>query len=63
MFIVLWCAAILATGAHLRARDNVFLAVYYGGLIGLVVLALRRGRLRRRRAAERRALAERLSPQ
>ena len=63
MFIVLWCAAALATGEHLRSRDNVFMAVYYGGLIGLVVLALRRARHRRRRAVERRALAERLSTQ
>ena len=60
MFIVAWCVAVLATGAHLHARDNVFMVVYYGGLIGLVVLALRNVRHRRRRAAERRALAERL---
>jgi hypothetical protein len=36
------------------------MVVYYGGLIGLVALALRNVRHRRRRAAERRALAERL---
>ena len=61
VFIVLWNAAVLATGAHLRARDNVFTVVYYGGLLGLVVFAVRRVRLRRRRAAERRALAERIA--
>jgi hypothetical protein len=61
VFIVLWNAAVLATGAHLRARDNVFPVVYYGGLLGLVVFAVRRVRLRRRRAAERRALAERIA--
>lgn len=59
--IVLWCAAVLATGAHLHARDNVFLLVYYGGLMVLVVFAIRRARSRRRRAAERNALVERLS--
>jgi hypothetical protein len=58
-FIVAWCAAVLATGAHLRARDHVFAAVYYGGLLGLIVVAVRRARLRRRRAAERRTLVER----
>jgi hypothetical protein len=61
LFIVLWCSAVLATGAHLRARDNVFAAVYYGGLVGLVTFAVRRARLRRRRAAERQALIERIA--
>lgn len=59
LFIVAWCAAVLATGAHLRARDNVFAAVYFGGLVGLIAFAVRRAALRRRRAAERQALIER----
>ena len=59
--IVLWCAAVLATGAHLRARDDVFGAVYYGGLLVLVVFAVRRARLKRRRATERRILVERIA--
>jgi len=59
VFIVLWCAAVLATGAHLRARDNVFAVVYYGGLVGLIAFAVRRARHRRRRAAARRALVDR----
>jgi hypothetical protein len=61
LFIVLWCAAVLATGAHLRARDNVFAVVYYGGLLGLIAFAVRRARRRRRRAAERQALVERIA--
>jgi len=61
LFIVIWCAAVLATGAHLRARDNVFALVYYGGLLGLIIFAVRRARLRRRRAAERQALVERIA--
>jgi hypothetical protein len=61
VFIVVWCLAVLATGAHLRARDNVFGAVYYGGLVALVAFAVLRARLRRRRAAERRALVGRLA--
>lgn len=59
VFIVLWCAAVLATGAHLRARDNVFAVVYYGGLVGLIAFAVRRARHKRRRAAARRALVDR----
>lgn len=59
-FIVFWSAAVLATGAHLRARDHVFAAVYYGGLVGLMAFAVSRAR-RRRRARERRTLVERLA--
>ncbi len=58
--IVLWCAAVLATGSHLRARDSVFGAVYYGGVMVLVAFAIKRARLRRRLAGERRALVARL---
>jgi hypothetical protein len=60
-FIVFWSAAVLATGAHLRARDHVFAAVYYGGLVGLMAFAVSRARRRRRRARERRTLVERLA--
>ena len=61
VLIMLWCAAVLATGAHLRARDNVFAAVYYGGVIVLLAFAMRRARARRRLSAERRALVARLA--
>ena len=60
VLIVAWCAAVLATGSHLRARDSVFAAVYYGGVIVLLAFALRRARVRRRLAAERRALVARM---
>jgi hypothetical protein len=60
-FIVAWSAAVLATGAHLRARDDVFGAVYYGGEVGLVLFALTRIRLRRRGARERDLLVTRLA--
>ena len=59
--IVLWCAAVLATGSHLRARDSVFAAVYYGGVIVLLVFAMQRARVRRRLSAERRALVARIT--
>ena len=60
MLIMAWCAAVLATGSHLRARDTVFAAVYYGGVSVLLAFALRRARVRRRLAAERRALVARM---
>jgi len=59
--VVLWCGAVLATGAHLRARDNVFAAVYYGGLVVLLLFAITRARLKRRRADARRALVARVA--
>ncbi len=59
--IVVWCAAVLATGAHLRARDNVFAAVYYGGLAALLLFAMTRARRRRRRARERGVLVAQLA--
>ena len=59
--IITWCAAVLATGAHLRQRDRVFGAVYYGGVTTLLAFAMVRVRLRRRRAVERRALVARLA--
>jgi hypothetical protein len=61
ILIMLWCAAVLATGSHLRARDSVFAAVYYGGVIVLAAFAMQRARLRRRLAAERCALVARLT--
>jgi len=61
--IVVWCAAVLATGAHLRSRDNVFAVVYYGGLAVLMVFAATRARRRRRRTRERRSLVKRLAAQ
>lgn len=61
VLIMLWCAAVLATGAHLRARDNVFAAVYYGGVIVLLAFAMARSRVRRRLTAERRALVAHLT--
>lgn len=61
--IVAWCAAVLATGAHLRARDNVFAAVYYGGLVSLLLFAATRARRRRRRARERGMLVAQLAAQ
>jgi len=60
-FIVLWSAAVLATGAHLRARDDVFDAVYYGGEVVLVLFALTRVQLRRRRLRERALLVTQLA--
>jgi hypothetical protein len=60
-FVVLWCASVLATGAHLRARDHVFAAVYYGGVMVLVLFAITRARLKRRRAEARRALVARVA--
>lgn len=61
LLIMLWCAAVLATGAHLRSRDSVFTAVYYGGVMVLLAFAMHRGRRRRRLVAERRALVARIA--
>jgi transmembrane protein TMEM174 (potassium channel) len=59
--VVLWCTSVLAIGAHLRARDHVFAAVYYGGLVVLVLFAITRARLKRRRAEARCALVARVA--
>jgi uncharacterized membrane protein len=32
LMIVVWCFLVMATGAHMRARDDVFWRVYTGGL-------------------------------
>ncbi len=61
VLIMAWCGAVLATGAHLRARDSVFTAVYYGGAAVLLAFAARRASLRRRLAVERRALVARIA--
>lgn len=61
LLIMGWCAAVLATGSHLRSRDNVFAAVYYGGVTVLLAFAMQRARIRRRLTAERRALVARLA--
>ena len=45
--IVAWCLLVMATGAHLRARDDVFWRVYLGGLV-VIVSASVWVRLRRR---------------
>jgi hypothetical protein len=47
LMIVAWCFLVMATGAHLRARDDVFWRVYIGGL-AIVVGASMWVRLKRR---------------
>ena len=61
ILIMAWCAAVLATGSHLRARDTVFTTVYYGGAVVLLAFAAHRARVRRRLAAERQALVARIA--
>lgn len=61
ILIMAWCAAVLATGSHLRARDTVFTTVYYGGAVVLLAFAARRARVRRRLVAQRQALVARIA--
>jgi hypothetical protein len=52
----LWALAVISTGQHLTARDNIFWAVYGGGCVAVIALSLSQIFLRRTIARERRAL-------
>ena len=52
----LWSLAVLATGKHMLARDNIFWAVYGGGSLAVMGVGLSQTFLRRTIARERRAL-------
>ena len=59
--IVTWCVALLGIGGHMRARDNVFAAVYFGGAALTFAFSLSQAWFRRRIARERRAVVGRAS--
>jgi uncharacterized membrane protein len=60
--IVAWCLVVLATGRHMRARDDVFWRVYYGGLAVVFAASMWQRFTSRSVARERRALVARRIP-
>jgi len=60
MTILAWCAALVAIGGHVRARDGVFTAVSQGGPMLIGLAALSQLFFRRRLERDRDALVARL---
>jgi transmembrane protein TMEM174 (potassium channel) len=54
--IVAWCLTLLAISDHMRQRDTVFDAVYYGGAAMVFAVSLSQARYRRRLVRERRVV-------
>jgi uncharacterized membrane protein len=57
--IMAWCLVVLASGRHMRARDDVFWRVYYGGLAVVLAASMWQRFTSRSVARERRALVAR----
>jgi uncharacterized membrane protein len=58
--VLAWCAALMAAPAHLKARDNTFNLLFYGGGAAVFLLSLSQRVLRRRLRHERDALIARV---